>query len=77
MQLLRGKVHLDKSNHKVAYCAQSPWLEHATIRENIVYGSVMGYDEARYDAVVMACALEKDLEILPAGEYGCFILTRH
>ncbi|CCA72145.1 related to multidrug resistance protein [Serendipita indica DSM 11827] len=68
MQLLRGKVHLDKSNHKIAYCAQSPWLEHATIRENIVYGSVMGYDEGRYDAVVMACALEKDLEILPAGD---------
>ncbi|KAG8813717.1 hypothetical protein FRC17_001460, partial [Serendipita sp. 399] len=68
MNLLKGKVHLDKSNHKVAYCAQGPWLEHATIRDNIIYGSPLGYDEARYDAVVAACALEKDLEILPAGD---------
>ncbi|KAG8856642.1 hypothetical protein FRC20_000439 [Serendipita sp. 405] len=68
MSLLKGKVHLDKSNHKVAYCAQLSWLEHATIRDNIVYGSPLGYDEARYDAVVAACALERDLEILPAGD---------
>ncbi|KAG8851938.1 hypothetical protein FRB91_007151 [Serendipita sp. 411] len=68
MSLLKGKVYLDKSNHKVAYCAQLSWLEHATIRDNIVYGSPLGYDEARYDAVVAACALERDLEILPAGD---------
>jgi ABC-type multidrug transport system fused ATPase/permease subunit len=68
MHLLEGQVHLDKSSNKVAYCAQFPWLEHATIRDNIVYGSPLGYDEERYDTVVAACALEKDLEILPAGK---------
>lgn len=67
MKLIKGTIHLDKSNNRVAYCAQSSWLEHATIRDNIVYGSPLGYDEARYDAVVAACALDKDLEILPAG----------
>ncbi|KIM28242.1 hypothetical protein M408DRAFT_329592 [Serendipita vermifera MAFF 305830] len=68
MNLLHGIVHLDKSSHRVAYCAQSPWIEHATIRDNIVYASPAGYDEARYDAVISACALERDLEILPAGD---------
>jgi ABC-type iron transport system FetAB ATPase subunit len=68
MKLIQGVIHLDKSGHRVAYCAQSPWLEHATIRDNIIYESPLGYDETRYDAVIRACALDKDLEILPAGE---------
>lgn len=67
MRLISGKIYLDKTNHRVAYCAQNPWLEHATIRDNIVYGSPSGFDEQRYDSIIRACALEKDLEILPAG----------
>ncbi len=43
-------------------------LEHATIRDNIIFGSTYGYDEDRYNAVVEACALIKDLEILEAGD---------
>ena len=43
-------------------------LEHATIRENIIFGSVFGFDEQRYNRVIEACALEKDLEILDAGD---------
>ena len=52
----------------MAYCAQNPWLEHATIRDNIIFGAGFGYDEARYRAVVDACALEKDFEIFGAGD---------
>nr|VWP00151.1 Trehalase (EC (Alpha-trehalose glucohydrolase) [Ganoderma boninense] len=54
--------------HEVAYCAQNPWLQHATIRHNIIFGAGYGYDEARYRAVVDACALAKDFEIFPAGD---------
>lgn len=43
-------------------------LEHATIRENIVFKSKHGFDEGRYEAVLDACALRKDLEILAAGD---------
>ncbi|CAK9784394.1 unnamed protein product [Cutaneotrichosporon oleaginosum] len=50
----------------VAYCAQTAWLVGATIRENIVFGST--WDEARYEAVVHACALERDFEIFDLGD---------
>jgi len=43
-------------------------LEHATIRDNIIFGSRSGYDEARYQAVVEACALLPDLEVLDARD---------
>ncbi|KAK0481769.1 P-loop containing nucleoside triphosphate hydrolase protein [Armillaria novae-zelandiae] len=68
MHCLSGKVSLNKQFHQVAYCAQNPWLEHASIRDNIIFGSSFGYDEERYNAVVEACALVKDLDILEAGD---------
>lgn len=43
-------------------------LEHATIRDNIIFGAKYGYDEDRYDAVVHACALTRDLDIFEAGD---------
>ncbi|KAI0687745.1 P-loop containing nucleoside triphosphate hydrolase protein [Cytidiella melzeri] len=63
-----GRVLLSKAGHSVAYCAQNPWLEHATIKDNIIFGSSAGYDEARYHAVIEACALVRDLEVLDAGD---------
>ncbi|KAF7347593.1 P-loop containing nucleoside triphosphate hydrolase protein [Mycena venus] len=68
MHCVEGSVLLDKSRHQVAYCAQNPWLEHATIRDNIIFGSAYGYDEARYEAVIEACALVRDLEVFEAGD---------
>ncbi|CDO75190.1 hypothetical protein BN946_scf184866.g31 [Trametes cinnabarina] len=43
-------------------------LEHATIRDNIIFGAGFGYDDARYRSVVDACALARDFEIFPAGD---------
>jgi hypothetical protein len=43
-------------------------LEHATIRDNIVFHSRQGFNEQRYNKVVEACALHKDFEILEAGD---------
>lgn len=43
-------------------------LEHATIKDNVVFGSVTGFDEARYHAVIEACALRRDLEVFDAGD---------
>ncbi|KZT01394.1 uncharacterized protein LAESUDRAFT_739182 [Laetiporus sulphureus 93-53] len=68
MHCLSGRVILNKSGHRVAYCAQNPWLEHATIRENIIFSCAYGYDEQRYQAVIEACALVHDLEIFDAGD---------
>jgi ABC-type multidrug transport system fused ATPase/permease subunit len=50
----------------VAYCAQQAWLVNDTIKENILFASP--FDQQRYQAVIAACALERDLEILDAGD---------
>jgi ABC-type multidrug transport system fused ATPase/permease subunit len=50
----------------IAFVAQIPWIENATIRDNILWG--LPHHPLRYQKVLHACALEKDLEILPDGE---------
>lgn len=50
----------------VAYCAQQAWLVNDTIKQNILFASPL--DESRYKAVIVACALERDLKILDAGD---------
>ncbi|KAI5116711.1 hypothetical protein M0805_003223 [Coniferiporia weirii] len=52
--------------HTLAYAAQTPWLQHQSIRENILFGDVC--DEERYAAVVDACALRPDLAIFEDGD---------
>jgi ABC-type multidrug transport system fused ATPase/permease subunit len=50
----------------LAYCAQVTWIEHASIKDNILFGLQMIQD--RYQAVLAASALQPDLEILPDGD---------
>ncbi|OAX79996.1 hypothetical protein ACJ72_05680 [Emergomyces africanus] len=50
----------------IAYVAQVPWIENATIKDNILFG--LPFDSDRYHQVLFACALEKDLDMLPDGE---------
>ncbi|KAL9107927.1 MAG: hypothetical protein Q9227_007249 [Pyrenula ochraceoflavens] len=50
----------------LAYVAQIPWIENASIKANILFG--LPCDDQRYKKVLHACALEKDLEMLPDGE---------
>ncbi|RAK72684.1 multidrug resistance-associated protein [Aspergillus fijiensis CBS 313.89] len=50
----------------IAYVAQIPWIENATIKDNILFG--LPYDEKRYRKTISACALQKDLEMLPDGD---------
>ncbi|PVF92969.1 hypothetical protein CPB86DRAFT_743436 [Serendipita vermifera] len=52
--------------NSIAYCAQSPWLEHLTIQDNILFGSPM--DQERYNQVLECCALRPDLKILEDGD---------
>lgn len=50
----------------VAYVAQIPWIENASIRDNIEFG--LPHDEERYQKTIEVCALRKDLEMLSDGE---------
>jgi ABC-type multidrug transport system fused ATPase/permease subunit len=50
----------------IAYVAQIPWIENATIKDNILFG--LPYNEERYQKTLFACALQKDLEMMPDGE---------
>ena len=51
------------SIQQLGYAAQRPWLMHASLRDNILFGSVL-YAK-RYGKVLEACALTPDLESLP------------
>jgi ABC-type multidrug transport system fused ATPase/permease subunit len=80
MTLIKGKVFLPGGfsredvrpdpetglTESVAYCAQQAWLVNANIKENILFAAPL--DEKRYKDVIVACALERDLEILDAGD---------
>ena len=50
----------------IAYCAQQAWLVNGTVKDNIVFAS--DWDQKRYDDVIDACSLKRDLEILDAGD---------
>ncbi|KAJ1685309.1 hypothetical protein LUZ63_016699 [Rhynchospora breviuscula] len=49
-----------------AYVSQSPWIQSGTIEDNILFGTKMNRD--RYEGILKACSLNKDLEILPHGD---------
>jgi ABC-type multidrug transport system fused ATPase/permease subunit len=50
----------------IAYCEQKPWVQSASLRENILFGLPM--DEARYERTIKCCSLEHDLEMLANGD---------
>ncbi|KAK0610742.1 ABC transporter [Immersiella caudata] len=50
----------------IAYVGQIPWIENATLKDNILFG--MPLDKDRYDETLAACALNKDLESLADGD---------
>ncbi|WLF79450.1 hypothetical protein PVL30_003205 [Lodderomyces elongisporus] len=52
-------------NDKILLCS-SPWIQNATVRENITFGKP--FDIAKYKQVLFACALEDDIRMLPAGD---------
>ncbi|KAH7100175.1 P-loop containing nucleoside triphosphate hydrolase protein [Auriculariales sp. MPI-PUGE-AT-0066] len=76
MQCMSGIVLLPKTGYPsegstnlvegISYCAQQPWLESKTVKQNILFGS--HYDEQRYHAVIEACALNVDLRHLNKGD---------
>lgn len=61
----RGGVR-EVPHETIGYCAQTPWLQSMSIRENILFSS--GFDETRYRQVLAACCLIPDLANWKAGD---------
>ncbi|KAJ6089772.1 hypothetical protein N7467_004988 [Penicillium canescens] len=49
-----------------AYVSQIPWIQNATVRENILFG--LPYLAERYTQVMHACALVKDMDLFESGD---------
>lgn len=63
MEKVQGYVGL---RGKVAYVPQQSWIQNMTVRDNIIFQKQ--FDQELYDKVIDACALKRDLEILPHGD---------
>lgn len=63
MRRTEGKVIFSGST---SLCAQTPWIQNATVRENILFGQP--FDEERYWTAIRDSCLEPDLELLEDGD---------
>ncbi|CAJ1054159.1 hypothetical protein L3Q82_020045%2C partial [Xyrichtys novacula] len=63
---LSGVVFVADREAGFGLASQEPWIQHASVRDNILFGKV--YDPAFYQAVIEACALSDDLNVLPNGD---------
>ncbi|OAQ25700.1 P-loop containing nucleoside triphosphate hydrolase protein [Linnemannia elongata AG-77] len=50
----------------MSYSAQSPWIFAGSIRSNILFGAA--FNQERYDKVIKACELTRDLKLFPKGD---------
>ncbi|XP_070712711.1 ATP-binding cassette sub-family C member 10 [Pempheris klunzingeri] len=63
---LSGVVYVADREAGFGLASQEPWIQHASVRDNILFGK--DYDAVFYQAVVEACALSDDLNVLPHGD---------
>ncbi|KAK7517323.1 ABC transporter [Phyllosticta citriasiana] len=64
LDTLGGETRLP--DEVMAYCAQSSWLQHMNIRQNILFSSP--FQERRYKQVLETCALTPDLANFKHGD---------
>lgn len=71
LHTILGELETDSGelivNGKVSYSCQEPFLFEGSVRQNILFTEK--YDEQRYKEVIRVCALERDLQLLPYGDY--------
>lgn len=54
------------SQGSLAFVPQQAWIQNATLRDNVLFGSP--FEEERFWKVIEACALVPDLKLLAGGE---------
>ncbi|KAM9362938.1 ATP-binding cassette sub-family C member 10 [Symphorus nematophorus] len=63
---LSGVVYVADREGGFGLASQEPWIQHASVRDNILFGK--NYDPVFYQSVIEACALSDDLNVLPDGD---------
>jgi ATP-binding cassette subfamily C (CFTR/MRP) protein 1 len=63
MPKLDGTVRVSGSK---AYVPQTAWILSGNIRDNILFGNP--YNKEKYEKIIQACALTKDLELFANGD---------
>lgn len=63
---LSGVVFVAGREQGFGLASQEPWIQHASVRDNILFGK--DYDPVFYQTVIEACALTDDLNVLPNGD---------
>ncbi|KAM4772481.1 ATP-binding cassette sub-family C member 10 [Rhinophrynus dorsalis] len=61
-----GNLFASHQEFGFGFVAQEPWIQFATIRENVLFGKE--FNGRLYQDVLEACALTDDLSILPDGD---------
>ena len=60
---IEGDAHIP---NLIGYCAQTPWLQSMSIKDNILFSSPL--EDIRYQQVLEACALTQDLASFQYGD---------
>ncbi|KAJ3361542.1 hypothetical protein GGF31_002219 [Allomyces arbusculus] len=73
LHALLGELALDAGrvcmpHTPIAYVPQQSWLLNATVQENILFGAPTADQPDRYQRILAACALVRDLQVLEAGD---------
>ncbi|XP_035030028.2 ATP-binding cassette sub-family C member 4 isoform X1 [Hippoglossus stenolepis] len=55
-----------KVKGELTYTSQQPWILPGTIRSNILFGKEL--NPKKYDRVLRACALKRDIDLMPGGD---------
>ncbi|XP_060724517.1 multidrug resistance-associated protein 4 isoform X3 [Tachysurus vachellii] len=70
LSIILGELPQDKGVVRVtgnlSYASQQPWVYPGTIRSNVLFGKELQLQ--KYEKVLNACALKKDMELLPEGD---------
>ncbi|KAF6216023.1 hypothetical protein GE061_000360 [Apolygus lucorum] len=70
LQLLLGELNVQsgdvRTSGELSYASQEPWIFGGTVRENILLG--LPYNRKRYEKVVEASSLERDIGLFPDGD---------
>ncbi|XP_072247113.1 ATP-binding cassette sub-family C member 2 isoform X2 [Leuresthes tenuis] len=70
MSALLGEMYSTKGfiniQGSLAFVPQQAWIQNATVRDNILFGSP--FEKKKFQKVIQACALAPDLKLLGAGD---------